>query len=305
MKRFKVGRVSVTCVEELVVPPTRLSDLLSPFDAKLLDEKADLLSEGDRLNEAGEFLPKIQNWLVQIDDRNILIDTGFGNDKERPGLPGVSGLHTNFLDNLASAGVFPEDVELVLCTHLHIDHVGWNTRWDGERWIPTFPNARYIFTEIDRQYWDPRNPSYAPSTAGRNMAQGVFEDSVQPILDAGLAGTIASNAIIDDYFSVIPAPGHSPGQVAIKLVSDGEGLLFSGDVLHHPAQVLFTHWNTAYCEDPSVAVETRRRILALCADENLILAPAHFTNAACRIVRSDDGFLPQNISTESIADIGS
>lgn len=293
---FSVGRAKVTGVYELDTGRFPFSLLMLGFDETRYKTKGHLLPPG--YDASTDFSLRVQNWLIQVDGRRIMIDTGFGNDKIFPGAPPeFSHLKTPFLNNLAAAGARPEEIDLVLSTHLHIDHVGWNTRWDGEKWVPTFPNARYIFTEIDRNYWDPSRPDYNPS--GRTIAQNVFEQSVQPILDAGLADTVEPDARIDELFQFVPTPGHTPGQIAVKLTCDGEGAIFCGDAIHHPVQILFPEWSTAFCEDPVMAAHSRRRLLDIIADENLILTPAHFAHQACRIERRGSEFLPINVDVKA------
>jgi len=292
---FPVGRAKVTAVYELDTPPYPFGMLFLGYDEAKYQAKAHLLPPG--YPPEGEFIMRVQNWLIEIDGRKVMIDTGFGNDKSYPGAPPeFNNLQTPFLQNLADAGARPEDVDMVICTHLHIDHVGWNARWNGQAWVPTFPNARYIFTTIEREFWDPSSPTYAPR--GWEIAQGVFEQGVQPIIDAGLAETVEPDARIDEFFSLVPTPGHTPGQVAVRFECDGQAAIFCGDAIHHPIQILFPDWSVAFDEDSIMSAQSRRRLLSMIADENLILTPAHFAHQACRVERRGDEYVPINVEVE-------
>jgi glyoxylase-like metal-dependent hydrolase (beta-lactamase superfamily II) len=294
-KSFNVGRAKVTAVDELTVSARPYSELLRPYDQALFEERRDLMPPDYSRNE-NEMVAKVQHWLVQVDGRNILIDSGFGNGKHLPGLPPeFSNLNTLFLENLRSEGVSPERVDTVFMTHVHVDHVGWNTQWDGAEWMPTYSKARHIMTETERHYWDSTSAHYRPSDHGRAVMRNCFEESVLPIIREGLAQTFEVDARIDDQFELIPMPGHTPGQVAIKFVCEGEGVLFAGDAIHHPIQVVIPEWCMVFDEDPDTSVKSRRLLLAMCADENLVLAPAHFVHGACRVTRSADGFRAQNL----------
>jgi glyoxylase-like metal-dependent hydrolase (beta-lactamase superfamily II) len=294
-RSFKVGRATVTCVDEWTVAGQNYSKNFSPYSKALFDQRKHLLPPGHSTDDDG-MVAKIQNWLIQVDGRNIIIDTGFGNGKDLPGLGSdFSFLNTDFLKNLSSTGVQPEDVDAVIVTHIHVDHVGWNTYRNGNEWIPTFANARHIFTRVEREYWDTTLPNYNPAPAARILMQNCFEESVLPIFRNGLADTAEMDDRIDDLFRFVPSPGHTQGQAAVKFVCDGEGVLFCGDTMHHPIQLLIPEWNIVWDQDPITSVKSRRKLLDLCADENLILAPAHFPRQACRVSRNGEFFLPTNL----------
>ena len=234
----------------------------------------------------------LQSWLIEADGQRILFDTGAGNDKDRPGIGVFSNLHTDFLGQLAAAGFSRESIDIVVCSHLHIDHVGWNTMLVDGKWVPTFPNARYVFPVIDRGAWDPAGPQYAMMRGAAVNAQ-VFEDSVAPILDLGRA------QLADDGHEVAPglvmraAPGHTPGQMLLDLSEGTDRALFTGDVIHHPMQIIRPDWNSVYCEDGEQARETRRKVLDLAASTRARVVPAHFggTHSAF-VTRDDQGFRP-------------
>lgn len=235
----------------------------------------------------------LQSWLLEVDGLRVLFDTGAGNAKDRPGIPIFGNLDTPFLERFEATGIAPEAVDLVICSHLHIDHVGWNTRLDAGRWVPTFPNARYLLPVVDRDYWDPQGPGPRPTEGGAFVNSGVFEDSVQPLLDAGLAELVGDGYRVSQSLSLQAVPGHTPGHLAMNLRSRGEEAMFVGDVLHHPLQVHYPHWNSPYCEDQAQARATRRRVLEEAADRDALLVPAHFGGVhCCRVRRNGESFVP-------------
>lgn len=230
----------------------------------------------------------IQTWVLRSGDRTILVDTGVGNHKERPYAPVWSRLDTDFLDNLARAGVQPEDVDLVVNTHLHVDHVGWNTRLEGRSWVPTFPHATYLIPKDDFDFWNPLN-GHDPGRGRGN--QNVFEDSVAPVYEAGQVLLWEDGHRIDRDLWLEPAPGHTPGSAVLKLDSGGDRAVFVGDLLHSPAQIVAPDANSCFCEDPAGARATRRRLLGWAADRNALLVPAHLGgHGAAEVAREGNRF---------------
>jgi glyoxylase-like metal-dependent hydrolase (beta-lactamase superfamily II) len=272
MDSWQVGSVKVTRVEEQVgiggFPPEQfLKGLRRGVFEQLLPRMPNHYSrEHDRL------ISSMHSWVIRSGGKVILVDACCGNHKERPWMPRFHQLDTPFMANLAAAGVKPEDVDIVLCTHLHADHVGWNTRLENGRWVPTFPNARYLFSDLDDARWNPqRMTGMDPNRAA------VYEDSVLPVVRAGQAQVLEDRVhALDALLSIEPSPGHTPGHVVLKLVDDGAGALFCGDVLHHAVQVYQPEWNSAFCENPQEAIETRKKVLGWCADEQALLFPTHF-----------------------------
>ncbi|MCZ7658797.1 MAG: MBL fold metallo-hydrolase [Xanthobacteraceae bacterium] len=208
------------------------------------------------------------------DGRNVvLIDTGCGNGKPRefPAFRRFHMLDLPYLDRLAEAGVRPADVTHVINTHLHVDHVGWNTVRTGDRWTPTFPNARYFFGADELANWlDPATAARAPETTP------VIEDSVQPVVDAGKVETVAAGDEILPGVSFEAIPGHTLGQLAVRLESQGASALFTGDVFHQPMQIVRPSWNSRFCEHQEIARATRARVLDENADTGTVIFPSHF-----------------------------
>ncbi|MEU5699991.1 MBL fold metallo-hydrolase [Streptomyces aurantiacus] len=230
----------------------------------------------------------IQTWLLRSEGRTILVDTGVGNHKERPYAPVWSRMNTGFLDNLARAGVQPEDVDIVINTHLHIDHVGWNTVLDGRSWVPTFPNATYLMPKDDFEFWNPENNHR--TVLGRGN-QNVFEDSVAPVHRAGQTLLWENSHRIDAGLRLDAAPGHTPGSSVLTLTSGTDRAVFVGDLLHNPVQIFEPDANSCFCEDPAEARATRRKILGWAADNNALVIPAHLGgHGAAHVVRDGDKF---------------
>ncbi|WNV86897.1 MBL fold metallo-hydrolase [Umezawaea sp. Da 62-37] len=226
----------------------------------------------------------MQTWLVRSAGKTILVDTGVGNGKERPYMPFFAHLDTDFLANLARAGVQPADVDVVVCTHVHGDHVGWNTRLEGSRWVPTFPNARYVISRADFDYWNPLNEHRTRS--GRGM-QNVFEDSVAPVHEAGLTTLWEDEYVLDGGLRIDPAPGHTPGSSVITLTSGTDRAVFVGDLLHSPLQFHEPDCGPSFDEDEDEARATRRRVLGWAADNNALVLPAHLPGSGAAEIRRD------------------
>ncbi|SDS00177.1 MBL fold metallo-hydrolase [Microlunatus soli] len=225
------------------------------------------------------FLTYVQTWVLRSEGRTILVDTGLGNHKERPYVDQWSRLNSDFVGRLAAAGVAPEDVDVVVNTHLHADHVGWNTRLDGRAWIPAFPNAEYVIPRADYDFWNPLNAHpKRGSLAGINAAlgnQNMFEDSVLPVRRHGRAVLWEGSHRIDANLSLVPAPGHTPGSSVLVLESRGDRALFVGDLMHTPLQLAEPGVEACLSEDVPAAVRQRGRFLELAADTRSLVLPAH------------------------------
>ncbi|MFI8210918.1 MBL fold metallo-hydrolase [Streptomyces werraensis] len=229
-----------------------------------------------------------QSWVLRSEGRVVVIDTGAGNGKYRPLQPIWSYLDTGYLANLAAAGVRPEDVDLVVNTHLHDDHVGWNTYLDGREWVPAFPNATYLMPAIDVTYWHPGNLHRTRFGRGN---QNVYEDSVQPVIDAGLVTTWEGSYVIDGNLRLEPTPGHTPGSAVVHLESGGERAVFAGDLLHGAIQIHEPHLNSCFEEDEEGARASRARMFAYAADHGALVFPAHLPGqGAFEIRREGSGF---------------
>lgn len=300
MQRFHIGAAVVTKIPELDLDGVDPAFLYPGVDPRAVIKPAGRLSAGSYDPTSGTLRQSIHTWLVQVDGRTILIDTASGNDKDRPTMPLLDHLQEPYLERLAAAGVDARDVDTVLMTHIHVDHVGWNTRLLDGAWIPTFPNARYYFSGIEADYnaaidaGDEDVASTLTNSAGLGWpthppSAGIYTDSIKPVEAAGLGERI----IVDDSeaipgFSYIKFPGHSIDHAGIMLRSAGKQALFWGDVLHHPVQVTHPQWNSVFCEFPDAAVSARRRALDLAADSGATVFTTHFAESSAGHVERDD-----------------
>jgi len=227
-----------------------------------------------------------QTFVVRTPRYTILVDTCTGEDKGHPppfDFPGKE----RWRKELFALGVSYEKIDYVFCTHLHIDHTGWNTTLRDGRWVPTFPNAKYLMPGREVEARDPKRGAADKAPAVHQP----FIDSVQPVLDAGLATLLNGDEKLNDEIEFMPIPGHAPGQMGIRLRSAGEQALFIGDVMHQPIQVVYPDWNSKYCENPEIARRTRHDVLAYCAAHNALLLPVHFGAPHCgRVLRRGDRY---------------
>lgn len=291
MDEFSVGKMRVHRVEEWRGEFLTPELLFAGFDASRYAETRDGIGEAYLDHSTDAIHARIQSWVIEVDDKIILFDTGCGNHKVRPGIPVFANLDTDFLARLVAAGFGVDDIDLVVCSHLHVDHVGWNTRLDGDAWVPTFTNARYVFPAPDVEYWDPNNRDKFPDMIGEAVNAGFFEDSVRPVLDRGLAQIVTGSVELADGVRLDANPGHTPGCQTMTITSGGDSAMFVGDVLHHPLQILNPDWNSIFCEDAEQARAARRHVLARAAAEQAILIPAHFAgDHAVRIATTGNGF---------------
>jgi glyoxylase-like metal-dependent hydrolase (beta-lactamase superfamily II) len=274
---WKIGKVKITKVVELeTVGSTRFILPLATNDE--IQKLPWLIPHF--ATEEGRLKMSIHALVVETPSRRIVVDTGLGNDKQGRNVPTWNDRQGPFLQTLREAGFAPETIDTVLCTHLHVDHVGWNTRLVDGKWVPTFVNARYVFGKAEYEYW--RDNSVEPDKVA------VFSDSVKPVVDAGKADLVASDARLSDEITLIPTPGHSPGHMSIHIRSDGEEALLTGDVAHHPCQMAHLDWSSTADSDPVQSAVTRRELFSRFADTPTLVIGGHFN--AGRIHRDGDGF---------------
>jgi glyoxylase-like metal-dependent hydrolase (beta-lactamase superfamily II) len=230
---------------------------------------------------ANTYKRSIQCYLVRTERHTILVDACVGNDKERPSTKLWHRQSSNWLEQLGALGVAPEDVDYVLCTHLHADHVGWNTRLLNGRWVPTFPNARYVIHKDEYRYWE----AGGDTTTGPGTADGCFVDSVLPVMAAGQVTLVDNDLDLDERFVLLPTPGHSPGHMCIDVTTPHGRAVLAGDAMHHPVQAAHPEWNSRFCIDPARSRAERIRFVDRYAETGTVILAAHFASpTAGRIV---------------------
>jgi glyoxylase-like metal-dependent hydrolase (beta-lactamase superfamily II) len=286
MTSFKIGNAAVTRIEEHFFTDFKAATFFPEWRPAVVAEHRHWLVPEHYNEAAGTLRFSIHSWLIRTGRHVVLVDSCVGNDKQSDD-PAWHNQSFPYLERLAAAGVAPEQVDFVLCTHLHSDHVGWNTRLRDGRWVPTFPKARYIFSKSEFEA-DGAKERTAPG--GRPS----FRESVLPVVEAGLAQMVEGTHALDDGLLIEPAPGHTPGHIAIKLDGGGDRAIFTGDILHHALQVHYPQWNSEFCADQAQARATRRRVLEHCATAGALMLPSHFgAPYACRIAARGDSFVPR------------
>jgi glyoxylase-like metal-dependent hydrolase (beta-lactamase superfamily II) len=239
--------------------------------------------EPKALDPKGNLLLCFQTYVVRTPHHTILVDSCIGNDKHRPTRPAWHMKSDSlYLDRLAAAGLSIEDIDFVMCTHLHADHVGWNTRLENGRWVPTFPKARYVFAKGEYDYW-------AQSHA--KTAVPAFADSVLPIMEAGKAELVGAEHALDDHVRLLPTPGHTPNHTAICFGRGKDEAVMSGDLMHSPLQTRHPELSPRFDVDPAQAAKTRRSFLERYCDTATLCCPTHFPSPSHgRIKRWGNGF---------------
>ena len=275
--RWNVGKVRITKIVELETVGS--TQFILPLATNEGIRKLPWLIP-HFATEEGRLKMSIHSLVVGTPSRRIVVDTGLGNDKEGRNVPTWNNRKNPFLETMTAAGFPPDSIDTVLCTHLHVDHVGWNTRLEGGRWVPTFERARYVFGKTEYEHW--RDHRVETDKAA------VFHNSVKPIVDAGKADLVESDARICDEITLVPTPGHSPGHMSVHIHSAGEEGLLNGDVAHHPCQMAHLHWCSTANSDPVQSIATRRDLFSRFADRPVLVIGGHFD--AGHIKRDGDAF---------------
>jgi len=266
MKTWKIGNVEVTRIVEV-------NNHTDPLDFLLQGGSPELMKKYDWMfpyfaTPEGDMMISFQCFVVKAGDRRIMIDTCIGNDRWRE-YDIFNGMNTSFLQDLERAGVPPETVDTVLCTHLHFDHVGWNTHKVDDKWVPTFPNARYLFSRREWDHWKdvPRD--------GGVLSQHLV-DAIQPIFDAGLVELIDPDHRISDEIRLFPTPGHTPGHVSVHISSQGKDAVITGDLMHSPIQMAEPDLPGNFDMDPEMGSKTRRKFLETYENRKALIIGSHF-----------------------------
>ena len=278
MQRWRIGDVVVSRLVELE-QSGKLTWILP--DATRENLLRDAWLRPHFVNERGEALLSVHTFVVEAGGRCILVDTCIGNDKRLP-IPGWSQRRGPFLEELAAAGYPADLIDTVLCTHLHMDHVGWNTRLEDGRWQPTFRNARHLWSRREYEHWE---------KAGGDENALVMAESIRPVYEAGLVDLVSDDHVVCDEVRLEPTPGHTPGHVSVHITSRGEEAVITGDLMHHPVQVAHPEWGSRADTDKAQAETTRLAFLRRYADRPVLVLGTHFAApTGGRLVRDGDGY---------------
>ena len=277
MIRWQIGDVSITKLVELeMTAPTGGAGSAIPEAHPAAVQGIPWLVP-DFADERGFLKMSVHALLVDAPGLRLIVDTCVGNDKPRTA-PFFNQLHTDFLARLNTAGWSCESVQAVLCTHLHVDHVGWNTMLEAGQWRPTFPNARYLIGRQEYHHWT--------SEAPRADTAQLLTDSIEPLLSRGLVDLIETDTRLSAEISLFPTPGHTPGHVSVLIESAGRRAVITGDTMHHPCQIACPDWSSGFDSDPDLSRATRRGFLTRFADQEALIIGTHFGGpSAGRLVR--------------------
>jgi glyoxylase-like metal-dependent hydrolase (beta-lactamase superfamily II) len=276
---WRVGALRISHIVEMDASAA-LQEIITEADPEALARAAWL--SPNYVDGAGRLTGVIQSFLVEGPDEVTVIDTCVGNGKGRSGPP-WDHVNSDFLQRFTQDLISPNDVSRVVCTHLHFDHVGWNTTLRDGVWRPTFPNARYVLSDKEFRYWADHS-----GEESEDHCAGVV-DSVQPIADAGLLDRVADDEIISDTMRLIPSPGHTPHHVSVLLESQGERALITGDAVHHPCQIAYPDWSTISDFDPEQARRSRLELLNRFANSETAFIGTHFSAPAIGVLHGDEG----------------
>jgi len=277
MLSWKIGAVTVTRIVEMEVPMPHNPE--APFFEHGTPENLRRLPwlYPHFVNDQDQLLLSIHALLVEAPGLRLVVDTCVGNDKPRGAVGGLP-LATPFLEHMAEAGWSRESVDTVVCTHLHVDHVGWNTMLVDGKWMPTFPNARYLIGRDELAHW---------TAEGDDEQQVILGDSIQPVLDAGLVDLVGLDHRLSPEVRLIPTLGHTPGHVSVMIESEGETAVITGDMAHHPCQLAHPDWGASFDVDQTASSTTRRRMFAEWADQPILVIGTHFAGPTAGRVRRD------------------
>jgi glyoxylase-like metal-dependent hydrolase (beta-lactamase superfamily II) len=287
--KFSVGDFTVHRIIEQETTFLQANDALPTLTPELLAENRGWLQKTGALDANDTLILCFQSYIVKTPRHTILIDSCIGNDKPRPLRPKWN-MKTDdaYMRALAASGFSVNDIDFVMCTHLHVDHVGWNTRLENGRWVPTFPKARYVFGKSEFDYWSKENAKTPVAP---------FADSVLPVVEAKRAEIVTNDYSIGDHIRILPTPGHTPGHVAFTLGRTRDEAVFAGDLIHTPLQLRYPELSPKFDVDPKQAATTRRSFLERYCDTDTLCCTAHFPSPSTgKIRRHGNGFSCEPVS---------
>ncbi len=281
--KFSVGDLTIHRLIEQETTFLPAFDMLPGLTAEVLAENRGWMKAAGAIDDSDTLILCFQSYIVTTPHHTILIDSCIGNDKPRPARPKWNmKTDDTYVRALKTAGFSFGDIDYVMCTHLHVDHVGWNTRLDNGRWVPTFPNARYVFAKGEFDYWTEQNAKAEVPP---------FVDSVLPVVEAKKAEIVHNDFSIGDHARILPTPGHTPGHVAFAFGNGKDDAIFAGDLMHTPLQTRHPDLSPKFDVDPALAAVTRRNFLERYCDTDTLCCTAHFPSPSSgKIRRKGDGF---------------
>lgn len=288
MQSWTIGDVRISQIVEQLIPEG-LPGLMPDATPEALLAIPWLYPEF--VTARGEPSFSLHAFIIDTPTRRIMVDTCIGNGKDLKISPIWDQMQTDFLDRMNAAGFPPETIDVVVCTHLHLDHVGWNTIRAGDRWVPTFPNARYLFGRVEYEFMQATHDNPDADEAWRECNASVERESVQPVIDAGLVDLVEVDHEITAEVSLMPTTGHTPGHVSIVIASQGEKAVITGDCVHHPCQLARPDWGTTVDDDAEMSRQTRWNLFSDACDSGFLILGTHWTGAGGgRVVRDDGAF---------------
>lgn len=275
---FEIGDIQVS----------KVVDTLESFSPKVLyvdkdrnsfDPHLDWL-QPHFLDEKKGMLLSIHSFVLKTRHHTILIDTCIGNHKTSAGFPQWNNRQGNYIAELAAAGCNPEDIDFVFCTHMHVDHTGWNTRLEDGRWVPTFPNAKYLFNRPEWECWKDKQGE---------VDRAVMKQNILPVIEAGQVQWVENAWTIDDQVSLLPTPGHTPGHCSVELHSKSDRAVITGDMMIHPVQIAEPQWQQSADQDKALAVKTRTGFIEDHCDRDVLILGTHFNTPTGIYIVSESG----------------
>lgn len=288
MRSWTIGKVRISQIVEQLIPEG-LPGFLPDATPEALLAIPWLYPEF--ITAKGEPSFSLHAFIIETPTRRIMVDTCIGNGKDLKISPLWDQMQTDFLDRMIGAGFAPDTIDTVVCTHLHLDHVGWNTIREAGRWVPTFPNARYLFGRVEYDFMQATHNDPAADEAWRECNASVERESVLPIIEAGLADFVEVDHRISDDVSLMPTTGHTPGHVSVVIRSEGESAVITGDCVHHPCQLAHPDWGTTVDADPEQSRQTRWDMFTDAVETSCTILGTHWTGAGGgTVVRDAEGF---------------
>lgn len=272
-RQWKVGEATIICIVETTAL-TQLGGIFPQADEASIDRHRSWLAP-HFIDDNNTFSLAVQAFIIEVNELRVVVDTCLG-EHETQAAAMLANTSDDFLAKMSGAGYPPESITHVLCTHLHVDHIGWNTKLEKGQWVPTFPNARYLFTKDEYDHW------HASETT---MTTENFNDAILPIVDAGLADLVSANHRLNDTIRFLPTPGHSPGHVCVLIQSAGEQALITGDATHHPIQWAEPDWKMVADFDTAQAASSRRALLDQFTDSNTLIIGTHYPQPTAGYLR--------------------